>query len=80
MILATVSSKGQITLPAKARRDLGIRLHGRVSVEVRKGEMILKPAPDLLALKGFAGRALRPEQEQEALVEAASERQSVGKR
>lgn len=70
MILATVSSKGQITLPAKARRDLGIRQHGRVSVEIRKGEMVIKPAPDLLDLKGFAGRALSPDQEREALADA----------
>ncbi|MEI8078577.1 MAG: AbrB/MazE/SpoVT family DNA-binding domain-containing protein [bacterium] len=72
MILATVSSKGQITLPAKARRGLGIRRHGRVSVEVRGHEMIIKPAPDLLAWKGFAGKALPLEQEQEALGDAVS--------
>ena len=73
MGLATVSSKGQITLPARARRELGIRQHGRVTVEVRNGEMIIRPAPDLLALQGFAGKALRPEQEQEALLAAVTE-------
>ena len=70
MVLATVSSKGQITLPVRARRALGIRQHGRVSVEVRKDELVIKSAPDLLALKGFAGKALAPEREQAALATA----------
>ncbi len=74
MILATISSKGQLTLPAKARRELGLRQHGRVSVEVRKGEMIIKPAPDLLALQGFAGKALSLKQEKEALHDAVRAR------
>lgn len=78
MILATVSSKGQITLPAGARRALGIRQHSRVSVEVRKDELVIKSAPDLLALKGFAGKALPPEREQEALADAVRAHVSGG--
>jgi hypothetical protein len=35
--------------------------------------MIIKPAPDLLGFKGFAGKALSPEQEREALADAVSE-------
>ena len=40
----TVSSRGQITLPAEMRRHLGIEPGGAVIVEVCGGELRLKPA------------------------------------
>lgn len=40
----TVSSRGQITLPAEMRRHLGIELGGAVIVEEYAGELRLKPA------------------------------------
>jgi antitoxin PrlF len=39
-----VSSRGQITLPAKIRRRLGIQSGGIVIVEDRDREVILRPA------------------------------------
>ena len=41
---AIVSSRGQITLPAKLRRRLGIKPGDVVTVEERAGQVILKPA------------------------------------
>jgi AbrB family looped-hinge helix DNA binding protein len=39
----TVSSRGQITLPAKVRKRLGIQGGGVVIVEEREGEIVLRP-------------------------------------
>ena len=39
-----VSSRGQITLPAKIRRRFGIQSGGIVTVEDRDREVILRPA------------------------------------
>ena len=43
----TVSSRGQITLPAEMRRHLGIEPGGAVIVEDCGGELRLKPAAEL---------------------------------
>ncbi len=40
----TVSSRGQITLPAGLRKRLGIRPGGVVAAEERGGELVLRPA------------------------------------
>ena len=40
----TVSSRGQITLPADIRKRLGIAAGGIVIVEERRGEIALRPA------------------------------------
>ena len=58
MTTATVSSKSQITLPAAACREVGIKPHDRVLVEVREGAIVIRSAPDLLDFKGTLGKAL----------------------
>jgi AbrB family looped-hinge helix DNA binding protein len=63
MTTATVSSKSQITLPAAACRQVGIKPHDRVLVEVREGAIMIVSAPDLMALKGVLGKALSPDVE-----------------
>ena len=40
----TVSSRGQITLPANLRKRLGIRPGGGLSAEEKGGELVLRPA------------------------------------
>ena len=40
----TVSSRGQITLPASLRKRLGIRPGGVLSAEEKGGELVLRPA------------------------------------
>lgn len=61
MTTATVSSKSQITLPAAACRQVGIKPHDRVLVEVREGAIVIVSAPDLMAFKGVLGKALPPD-------------------
>lgn len=74
MTTATVSSKSQITLPAAACREVGIKPHDRVLVEVREGVIVIRSAPDLMMLQGALGRALPREEETEAFDRAVADR------
>jgi len=44
MTTVRISEKGQLTLPAKARRQLGIAPRSRVEIEVREKEIAIRPA------------------------------------
>ena len=70
MTIATLSSKGQITLPAAARRSVGLKFHDRVAIETRGEEIIVRKARDFFALKGFLGRALPRDKERAAMMKA----------
>jgi AbrB family looped-hinge helix DNA binding protein len=52
--MATVSSKGQVVIPAALRKKLRIRAGTRVAVGERNGQITLTPNPydALLALRG----------------------------
>ncbi len=52
MSLATVSSKGQITLPAKVRQELGIRSRDKVQFFIRGDEIVIKPLRSFRQLRG----------------------------
>ena len=52
MSLATVSSKGQITLPAKIRTRFGIRSKDKVQFIIRDEEIIIKPLRSFRELRG----------------------------
>ena len=67
MSLSTVSSKGQITLPAAARRKVGIRPKDKVLIDVAGDSILIRRAPDFAAFSGFLGKALSPEQERRAV-------------
>ncbi len=63
MASATVTSKGQITIPNKVRNALGLEPGDRVEfVESRKGEFSFIPATSTVReLKGlFRGRRTKP--------------------
>ena len=51
MIKATVTSKGQITVPKAVRDALGLEKSAVVEFEVKNGEAVLRPAG-----KGFMSR------------------------
>jgi len=72
MPIATVSSKGQITLPAESRRALGIKPHDRVQIELDGDNILVRRAPDFFELKGFLGKALPPDQERKRMAEAVA--------
>jgi AbrB family looped-hinge helix DNA binding protein len=58
MPVATISPKGRITLPAEARRAIGLNAGDRVMVNVRDGVIVVERVGDFLALRGTLGRAL----------------------
>ena len=62
MPIATVTSKGQITLPIAVRAALGLGAGHQVDFVSRNGSFVLVPVrSDVSALKGrFAGRAKKP--------------------
>ena len=72
MPLANVSSKGQVTLPARYRKQLGIQPQGRVVIEATDDAIVIRPAADLFALEGFLGKALSREEEREGAAHEAA--------
>jgi len=52
MGFATVSSKGQITLPSYIRNKLDIKPRDKVEIIMRDGEIILKSVPSFRKLRG----------------------------
>jgi len=53
MATALVSSKGQITLPAAARRKFKIGPKSRVDVEIRENEIAIRPVKSIRELCGI---------------------------
>jgi len=53
MILVKVSERGQISIPAAARKKLGIQPKSKVEVEVREKEIILRPVRSVREVKGI---------------------------
>lgn len=62
----TVSSRGQITLPAEMRRHLGIEPGGAVIVEDFGGELRLKPAA-VLEVELFSDEVIAEWEQADAL-------------
>ena len=76
MPISTISSKGQITLPADIRRKLGLKPNDRVIVESTDVAIIIRSARDFMDLKGFAGPAQPAAEEKRAMAEAAAKHRS----
>lgn len=59
--ITTVTQKGQITLPKKARDQLGINVYNKVYLQVENNEINIKPAEDILDLAGvFKPKSKKP--------------------
>lgn len=48
----TITSQGQISIPAQLRRELGLNKTKRAFVSSRGGKIIVEPVKDLLELRG----------------------------
>ena len=48
----SVTSQGQISIPAKLRRKLGLDKHKQALVSEKEGKIIIEPVKDFLELKG----------------------------
>ena len=59
--MATLTKKGQITIPKRIREYLGIKPKDRVEFEIKEGEVRIKPASNLEANFGRVKPKRRPE-------------------
>lgn len=48
----SITSQGQISIPAKIRRELGLFKKKKALVSVEDGKMVVKPVKDLLEMGG----------------------------
>jgi antitoxin PrlF len=62
-ILMTITSKGQVTIPAEVRRYLGLEKNQKIAlvIEEETGTVCLKAPryPDVASLRGAAGKLAR---------------------
>ncbi len=56
----SITSQGQISIPAAIRRQLGLDKKKTAIVSVEKGKMVVSPIKDLLELKGSLKTNKRP--------------------
>lgn len=62
-LVATLSSKGQVTIPIEVRRHLGIATRDKVAFVIGpSGSVQVSPAkyPDIESLSGMAGKLKKP--------------------
>ena len=59
VMYATVTSKGQVTLPAVLRRELGIEPGQMIGFRHEGGQTILEPAGDVEAVRSMLEQAAR---------------------
>lgn len=58
--LVSITSQGQISIPAKMRRELGFEKYGKALVRKEKGRLVVEPVGDLLESAGiFKEKAIR---------------------
>ena len=60
---ATITSKGQITIPKKIRELLGLEISSKVIFEVKEEEVKIKPVVDILEIAD----TLKPKKQVSAL-------------
>ena len=53
MKIASVSERGQISIPAPMRKKLGIKPKSRVSVEVGDNEIVIRPMKSISDVEGI---------------------------
>jgi AbrB family looped-hinge helix DNA binding protein len=62
-IISTITSKGQVTIPAEVRRHLGVGEHGKITFVIDDdGEVRLSVPeyPTIESLRGVAGSLAKP--------------------
>lgn len=78
MVAATMTSKGQITIPVAVRRKLRLKAGSKVDfIENKAGELVLKPRTgdirELYGIVKYDGPPLSIEEINEAIGDAAAE-------
>ena len=52
MHIATITSQGQVTIPAEVRKKLGLKKGDKVNFVIKNGKAEIEHVPDLLELAG----------------------------
>lgn len=74
MPIATISSKNQITLPARVLSHLGLKSKDRVMVSEVNGEIRIRRVPSIWEFAGkIKGRGLTIAQEKKAMMKAVAD-------
>lgn len=50
--IVTITSQGQVTIPARFRRQLGLQKKSKAIVFIKDDQLIIKPEVDILELEG----------------------------
>ena len=74
MAIATLSAKGQVTLPARLRKNLGMRPHDRLVIETAGETIVIRRTADFFELEGFLGKSLTVGEERRRMLQAAAAR------
>jgi len=74
MIIYKVSERGQISIPAAARRKLGIKPKSKVEVEIGKQEIIIRPLRTIGEVKGIFRKYAKGKEQDWESVRAKTER------
>jgi len=56
-IISTITSKGQITLPAEVRRSLGVKTRDKVAFLIDEGGTVTLKTPTYPTIESLAGAA-----------------------
>lgn len=56
IIFGTITSQGQLTIPAKVRRLLGLKTSSGVILKVKNNSLVIEPEKELLSLGGKLGK------------------------
>lgn len=80
MAISSISTKGQITVPARMRKQLGIKPHDRVAIDLVENAIVIKRAVNIFDLRGFLGKGLSPEEERTRMQKAVARHAKGGTR
>ena len=73
MVITSISTKGQVTIPSRLRNKLGLKPRDRVLVEIREDAIVISPAPDFFAkFEGYLGKAVPRKEEQRLMVKGVA--------
>ncbi|MBM3209290.1 AbrB/MazE/SpoVT family DNA-binding domain-containing protein [Candidatus Shapirobacteria bacterium] len=67
--LMTITSQGQITIPADFRQYLGLGEKTKAVVEIEDDRLIIEPIPDLFSLEGSLRRKAKKGKEITKIIE-----------
>ena len=54
--IVSITSQGQITIPASIRRSLGLNKYPKATVHLENKKIIIEPIPDILTMGGLLKR------------------------